>query len=112
MRYYALACDYDGTIATHGRVDEATVDALDRVRASGRKLVLVTGRQLDDLRLVFPHLDRFDRVVAENGALLLCPAQHEQTLLGAAPEPELVEALAARGVEPLSVGHSIVATWE
>ena len=44
MRYYALATDYDGTIATDGVVDAATVEALQSVLASGRRLILVTGR--------------------------------------------------------------------
>ena len=33
MRYLALACDYDGTLAHHGRVNEETIEALQRVRA-------------------------------------------------------------------------------
>jgi hydroxymethylpyrimidine pyrophosphatase-like HAD family hydrolase len=49
MRYFALACDYDGTIASHGRVDGATLSRSSGLRASGRKLILVTGRELDDL---------------------------------------------------------------
>jgi hydroxymethylpyrimidine pyrophosphatase-like HAD family hydrolase len=61
MRYLALCCDYDGTIAHHGRVDEPTLAALKRLRESGRQLVLVTGRELDDLQTVFPHLDLFAR---------------------------------------------------
>ena len=44
MRYLALACDYDGTLATDGRVDGDTVEALEKVLASGRKLILVTCR--------------------------------------------------------------------
>ena len=70
FRYVALACDYDGTLAKDGKVSETTVGALQRVRESGRRLLLVTGRQLDDLQLVFERLDLFDYVVAENGALL------------------------------------------
>jgi HAD superfamily hydrolase (TIGR01484 family) len=70
MRYLALCCDYDGTIAHHGRVDEPTIAALERLRESGRRLVLVTGRELDQLQEVMPRLDLFARVVAENGALL------------------------------------------
>ena len=54
MRYFALACDYDGTLALGGYVDEPTVEALKRLRASGRKLLLVTGRDLDDVLRVFP----------------------------------------------------------
>src|SRR5262249_44153368 len=41
MRYLVLATDYDGTIARDGRVDAATVAALESVRRSGRKIVLV-----------------------------------------------------------------------
>lgn len=112
MRYHALACDYDGTLALHGRVDDATLAALKRLRESGRKLALVTGRVLDDLARVFSRLDLFDHVVAENGAVLYRPATREHRLLGEPPPGELVEALRGHRVEPLSVGKVIVATWE
>src|SRR5581483_2980774 len=46
MRYYALATDYDGTLASQGRVDDATLAALERLKRSGRKLIMVTGRVL------------------------------------------------------------------
>ncbi|MEA2641569.1 MAG: hypothetical protein QOF51_2963 [Chloroflexota bacterium] len=49
VRYLVLACDYDGTLATSGRVDEASIDALERLLASGRRLILVTGRELADV---------------------------------------------------------------
>lgn len=74
MRFHALACDFDGTIAWNGQVDQSTVDALARVRQSDRKLILVTGRTLDDLIAHFPNLKLFDRVVAENGAVIHEPA--------------------------------------
>jgi HAD superfamily hydrolase (TIGR01484 family) len=112
MRYLALACDFDGTIAEHGTVSADTLDALTRVRTSGRKLLLVTGRQLDDLLRVFPRVDLFHGVVAENGALVYRPDTGEETVVASAPPPEFVEALEARGVAPLSVGRAIVATWE
>lgn len=112
VRYIVLACDYDGTLATDGRVDDPTLGALKEVRASGRRLVLVTGRELPDLERVFPHLDLFDRVVAENGALLYRPASREERVLAEAPPPALVAALRERGVTPLSVGRAILATWE
>jgi hydroxymethylpyrimidine pyrophosphatase-like HAD family hydrolase len=111
MRYFALATDYDGTIATHGEVDGPTVSALERLAASGRRLVLVTGRQLEELERVFDRADLFERVVAENGAVLYVPATRELRVLAEAPPPELVDRLRARGVAPLSVGHVIVATW-
>ena len=112
MRYLALCCDYDGTIAHHGVVDDATIGALELLVASGRHLVLVTGRELDDLQRVFPRLDLFERVVAENGALLYTPATREERLLADAPPPALVQTLQERAVTPLSVGRCIVATWE
>lgn len=111
-RHLALCCDFDGTIARDGVVSDDTVQALQRVAASGRRLVLVTGRELDDLRRVFPRLDVFDRVVAENGALLFTPATSEERVLCEPPSQALVHELERRHVEPLSVGRAIVATWE
>jgi HAD superfamily hydrolase (TIGR01484 family) len=111
MRYFCLTCDYDGTIARDGRVPSSTVEALKQVSASGRKLVLATGRELDDLLKTFPEVSLFDRVVAENGGLLYWPANREKKLLTDPPHPELVDELVHRGIKPLSVGESIVATW-
>ena len=111
MRYFVLATDYDGTLATDGHVHDATKDALKRLRTSGRKSILVTGRELDDLQRVFPELDLFDYVVAENGAVLYCPATKQEKLLGTLPPDEFIQALQAKNVDPLSVGKVIVATW-
>jgi HAD superfamily hydrolase (TIGR01484 family) len=110
MRYLALATDYDGTLATDGAVSDDIWAAVKRLRESGRKLLLVTGRELDELQQVCPHLEHFDRIVAENGALLYHPARREEKLLAPAPPAEFVRILRQRGV-PVSVGRSIVATW-
>jgi hydroxymethylpyrimidine pyrophosphatase-like HAD family hydrolase/energy-coupling factor transporter ATP-binding protein EcfA2 len=112
MRYFALACDYDGTLAHHGTVDCATLAALERLKASGRKLILVTGRILEDLLPIFPHTDLFDMLVVENGAVLYRPGQKEEKVIGQAPPPRLVCALRNRLVVPLSLGRCIIATWE
>jgi HAD superfamily hydrolase (TIGR01484 family) len=111
MRFLVLCTDYDGTIAHDGRVDDATIAALEDLRASGRKLVLVTGREIDDLQRVFERLDLFDRVVAENGALIYRPQTREERLLAEAPPRRFIEELRSRGVSDLSVGRCIVATW-
>ncbi len=111
MRYHALACDYDGTLALAGHVDETTIDALRRLRESGRRLVLVTGRSLEDILAVFPAINLFDRVIAENGAVLYRPADREEKVLADPPSAELVAALRHEGVRPLSVGRTIVSTW-
>lgn len=112
MQYLALATDYDGTIAHEGRVDSDTIAALERFRASGRKLILVTGRELEDLVRVFDGLALFDSVVLENGALLYHPETREAVPLAPPPPAEFVTRLRSLGVAPLSVGRVIVATWE
>jgi HAD superfamily hydrolase (TIGR01484 family) len=110
MRYVALATDYDGTLATDGQVAEDALEALNRLKASGRRAILVTGRILDDLLRVFDP-EPFDAVVAENGALLYLPADNERRALTEAPPKEFTTALESRGV-PLSQGEAIVSTWE
>ena len=112
MRYLALAIDYDGTLARHGHVDEPTLAAIGKLRESGRKLILVTGRELGELLGVFPRIDLFDRVVAENGALLYRPEAREEKPLAEPPPEAFVAELRRRGVNPMSVGRSIIATWE
>jgi HAD superfamily hydrolase (TIGR01484 family) len=112
VRYQALICDYDGTIAHDGKVGPSTIAALERLVASGRRLVLVTGRELPLLERDFDRIDLFDRIVVENGAVLHNPRTREERLLTEPADERLVTALQSRGVTPLSVGRAIVATWE
>lgn len=107
-----LATDYDGTLAREGRVDADTIAGLARFRASGRRLFLVTGRVMPDLKAVFPRLDLFDLVVAENGGLIYAPQSGKTRLLAPPPPEALLDALRQNGVSPLFVGESIVATLE
>jgi len=110
MRYQVLATDYDGTLAHKGVVDGPTREALRRLRESGRALVLVTGRLVDDWLGVFPEPGVFDLVAAENGAVLYRPGDGTHTLLAEPPPPGFVEDLRARGVDPIEVGRVIVAS--
>ena len=112
MHYRALACDYDGTIATHGRVDDATLESLQRFARSGRQLLLVTGRELPELKTVFPDLAVFHYVVAENGGLLYVPTTEQEQVLAEPAPARFLQELMARGVGPISVGRSIIATWQ
>src|SRR5262249_6826081 len=112
MRYLVLACDFDGTIATDGTVRDETLAALRRLRDSGRKIVLVTGREMEDLLKVFSALEVFDRVVAENGGVLYRPTSRAYRALGEPPSAAFVEALRARKVSPLAIGRCIVSTWQ
>ena len=109
MRFRALATDYDGTLAFDGKVDEATIAALVEARTHGVRLVMVTGRELSDLFNTFDRCDLFERIVAENGAVLYDPATKAIETIAPPPPRELVDALEARSI-PLSIGHSIVAT--
>lgn len=111
-RFRGLATDYDGTLAQHGIVNGRTMEALERVRTSGRVLALVTGRELEQLRRVFPALSLFDVVVAENGALLYWPEKDEIKLLAEPPQERFVRHLREKSVSPLSVGHVIVSSFE
>lgn len=111
MRYLALATDYDGVIARDGRPSDTALSALGRLRTSGRRAILVTGRRLDSLRESCANLSLFDYVVAENGATVYEPRTREETLLANPPPAEFIKRLKELGVDPLEVGRVIVATW-
>ncbi|HKU69182.1 MAG TPA: HAD-IIB family hydrolase [Candidatus Baltobacteraceae bacterium] len=112
MRYLVLATDFDGTLAHDGQVAYETIEAIKQIRKSGRKVILVTGRLVESLRDVFPDLDLFDAIVAENGAVLYDAASHETLPLADPPSDRFIELLRQRGVHPLEIGEAIVSTWE
>ncbi|PWB66027.1 MAG: phosphoglycolate phosphatase [Bradyrhizobiaceae bacterium] len=112
MYILCLAADYDGTLAQHGTVSAGTLSALRKLKAGGRRLVMVTGRELVALEHAFPELALFDRVVVENGAVVYDPASGRERVLAPMPPPHFVQRLIERRVEPISVGRAIVATWE
>src|SRR5438477_9085372 len=102
MRYLIAAFDYDGTIAHHGGVSEEVIDALERLKASKPKIILVNGREMDEIKTVFPSHTVFDRIVAENGALIYNPSTLEERLLGEVPPQSFIEDLKKNNVAPLS----------
>jgi phosphoglycolate phosphatase (TIGR01487 family) len=111
----ALACDYDGTLAHEGRVSRSTTQALERYRSRGGRLVLVTGRETSDLCRVCSCISLFDRVIAENGAVIHCPATRQTRALTSEMPAQFVRSLQVQGVSPLGTGLVIVATtrqWE
>jgi HAD superfamily hydrolase (TIGR01484 family) len=109
--YRLLACDYDGTLATRGMVDAATEQALDRWLAAGRRLVLVTGRQLPDVISIFPRAAIvFEWIVAENGPVLYRPQTGQKQLLAPPPPQAFRQLLEKQGVTPLNVGDVVVAS--
>jgi hydroxymethylpyrimidine pyrophosphatase-like HAD family hydrolase len=108
-RYQLLATDYDDTLATGGRIAPDVVEGLRRLRSAGRRVLLVTGRELEDLLHVCPEIRLFERVVAENGAVLYRPSTKETVLLADPPPRAFRELLRRKGV-PFSSGLVIVGT--
>lgn len=112
MRYRCFATDYDGTIAHDGVVTDATTAALRRLRDSGVKVLLVSGRELPGIFDAFPAVaDVFDRLVLENGAISYDPLSRQTRLLAPAPPEPFITRLRGSGI-PLSVGQSVVSTYE
>jgi hydroxymethylpyrimidine pyrophosphatase-like HAD family hydrolase len=109
--FRALATDFDGTLAHNGTVNNTTLGSIKRWKHAGRRLILVTGRELNDLRSIFPNLDLFDLAVMENGAVIFHPDTEAVETLVEAPPASLVARLHERGL-PLHTGAAIVATWE
>jgi hypothetical protein len=107
--YRAVAVDYDGTLTEGTRPDDDVLDAVEELRAQGVRVVLCTGRVLEDLRALLPDVDmRFDGIVAENGAVALTPATGERDVTATVPV-ELESALRERGV-PLRRGRVLLDT--
>jgi hydroxymethylpyrimidine pyrophosphatase-like HAD family hydrolase len=112
MRYLALAVDYDGTAAHDDKLSDSAAQAIERLRVSGRRSILVTGRRLEDLLRVCPRIGIFDLVIAENGGVLYDPQRREATLLASPIPAHFVDALRRRAVAPLEVGRVLVATHD
>ena len=110
MRFVVVAAGFDGTLARDGRCDPRSIVALRALAASGRKLVLVTSRELRDLLDVFPDARIFDYLVAENGAVVHRPAARESAILAQAPPETLIHELRRRQVAPLGVGSAVLTT--
>jgi hydroxymethylpyrimidine pyrophosphatase-like HAD family hydrolase len=109
--YRALATDYDGTLAHDSHVTRETLVALQRLKDSGRHLILVTGREMPQLESVFPEYRICDAVVAENGGLVVWPAENREEVLSQ-PIPEaFVQAAVRREIQPFSIGRVVFATW-
>src|SRR5579863_2743395 len=106
MKFGVLALDYDGTIATDGRLDSDVRAAIGEARTRGIAVVIVTGRILSELKQVAGDLQFVDAVVAENGAVLDFPNGHSR-LLGNPPPAAFLEELRRLNLE-FKVGQCVV----
>jgi len=109
MRFKALACDYDGTLASHDRIAPPTLAALERARAAGLRLALVTGRTFFELSRVCDRLDLFDAVVAENGGVLYFPAAGRICDMAVGPPASLLAELERLEI-PYQAGRVVIGT--
>ena len=110
MRYLALAADYDGTLTMSGSLSAEVEGALDWLRSSGRRVLLVTGRTFEEFAAACSSMALFDCVVLENGAVLYSPSTRQLTALCPPASPQLARELTRRGVAPVIRGQAIVAT--
>lgn len=98
MRLFAVALDYDGTIALNDKVDPSIRAAIAELRMRGVIVLLATGRILSELRRVAGDLHFVDGVIAENGAVLHFPESDHTTTLAPPVPPAFVEELTRRGL--------------
>lgn len=107
MRLSALALDYDGTIAFDDALDESVRAAIGDARARGIRVLIVTGRSLDELRRVAGDLRVVDAVVAENGAVVHFSDNGHTSLLAPPIPPAFTAELERRGI-PSRTGQCLV----
>ncbi|MCM5558393.1 HAD family hydrolase [Pleomorphomonas sp. JP5] len=106
-----LAVDYDGTIAEHGRVSAVTEATLRALREANFRMILVSGRRLQNILPICNVLDLFDRLILENGAVSYCPKTGTDHLIApAVNERFLAELERDLPGAPLFIGRSMVAT--
>lgn len=74
------------------------MEALERARAAGLKLILVTGRTFFELMRVCDRLEVFDAVVAENGGVVYEPRSGILQDQAPPPPPHLLSELDRRGL--------------
>ena len=109
MKFKVLACDFDGTLASEGQIEPSALEAIEKARQAGLRVILVTGRTFFELTRVCERLDLFDAVVAENGAVLYFPRNAMIRDQGPAPPTRLLNELDQRGIS-CQVGRAIVGT--
>ncbi|HLC43124.1 MAG TPA: HAD family hydrolase [Methylomirabilota bacterium] len=107
MLFKALACDYDGTLASEDRIGQAALSALEQARQAGLRLILVTGRTFFELTRVCERLDLFDAVVAENGGVIYFPGPGVLRDQAPPPPSRLLAELDRRGIS-FQAGRVIV----
>jgi hydroxymethylpyrimidine pyrophosphatase-like HAD family hydrolase len=107
MKLSVLALDYDGTVARDDRLDPSVREAITEARRRGIKVMVVTGRTVNELRRVAGELDFADGVVAENGAIVHFPDGGLTAPLAPPLPPAFAAGLRERGI-PFTAGECLV----
>lgn len=104
-----IAVDVDGTLFDGSGVADEAITALREARAEGHVLVIVTGRRWEGLEVVVPAVIALaNRVVCEEGGVIVDVGTGQPRLLAEPVEPDLIAALIAEGVPALDIGHVVV----
>ena len=107
MKLSVLALDYDGTVARDDRLDPSVREAITEARRRGIKVMVVTGRTVNELRRVAGELNFVDGVVAENGAIVHFPDGGLTAPLAPPLPPAFAAGLRERGI-PFTAGECLV----
>ena len=98
MQKMVIAVDVDGTLFDGSGVADEAIEALRQATADGHTLVIVTGRRWEGLDLVIPDVVVLaERVVCEEGAVMVDVADQQVTLLAAPVDQALIAAPCRRG---------------
>jgi len=105
MAIRLVVLDIDGTVSnSRHEIEDATVAAVDRIRAAGIRVMLATGRRYRDVLPVAARLGIEGPLVTASGALVKQSPEHA-TMFRAAFEPAalaaVLETIVARGHEPI-----------
>jgi 4-nitrophenyl phosphatase len=104
---HTIVCDLDGVIWLADHAIAGSADAIARLRASGRRVLFVTNNSSVPVSAVVAKLERFgiaakgDVLTSAMAAARLIEPGKRAVVLGG---PGVVEALEARGVQPLRDG--------
>ena len=109
MERMVVALDVDGTLFDGVAVAPVAIDAIRQAHADGHRIIIVTGRRWESLHTVVPDIvELCDRIVCEEGGVLVNVPAGTLTLLADPLEPALLDALRIAGVPDLDVGHVVV----
>ena len=109
MEQMVVALDVDGTLFDGVTVAPAAIDAIRAAHADGHTIIIVTGRRWESLQSVVPSVvELCDRIVCEEGGVMVDVASGELTLLAEPLEQALLAKLVAAEIPDLDVGHVVI----